>query len=37
VVDHERPDLQASASALVAQLAEYAAGLAAMEDSLLAR
>ena len=37
VVDHERPDLQESATALVRQLAEYTISLKQLEDNLLAR
>ena len=37
VVDHERPDLQEHATALVRQLAEYTITLKQLEDSLLAR
>lgn len=37
VVDHERPDLQQQAGALVRQLAEYTITLKELEDSLLAR
>ena len=37
VVDHERPDLQQAASALVAQLAKYTVTLTGLEDNLLSR
>ncbi|KAF6251999.1 flagellar outer dynein arm heavy chain beta [Scenedesmus sp. NREL 46B-D3] len=37
VVDHERPDLQEQAGALVRQLAEYTITLKELEDSLLFR
>eukprot|EP00879_Flechtneria_rotunda_P029616 GHRR01032042.1.p1 GENE.GHRR01032042.1~~GHRR01032042.1.p1 ORF type:complete len:1612 (+),score=608.41 GHRR01032042.1:122-4837(+) len=37
VVDHERPDLQEQAAALVRQLAEYTITLKELEDSLLFR
>ena len=37
VVDHERPDLQEAATALVRQLAEYTITLNKLEDGLLAR
>ena len=37
VVDHERPDLQEAAAALVAQLADYTITLTSLEDNLLAR
>lgn len=37
VVDHERPDLQEQASALVRQLAEYTITLKELEDNLLFR
>jgi dynein heavy chain len=37
VVDHERPDLQKQAGALVRQLAEYTITLKELEDSLLFR
>lgn len=36
-MDHERPDLQESATALVRQLAEYTITLKGLEDALLAR
>lgn len=37
VVDHERPDLQEHATALVRQLAEYTITLKDLENNLLAR
>jgi dynein heavy chain len=37
VVNHERPDLQEQAAALVAQLGRYTIALKELEDSLLAR
>lgn len=37
VVDHERPELQETATSLVRQLAEYTISLKALEDNLLAR
>ena len=37
VVDHERPDLQQAASALITQLAEYTVTLTSLEDNLLSR
>ena len=37
VVDHERPDLQHAAAALVTQLAEYTITLTNLEDNLLSR
>ena len=37
VVDHERPDLQQAASALITQLAEYTVTLTGLEDNLLSR
>ena len=37
VVDHERPDLQEQATALVRQLAEYTITLKDLEDGLLSR
>ncbi len=37
MVDHERPDLQEHATALVRQLAEYTITLKELEDNLLAR
>lgn len=37
VVDHERPDLQQHATALVRQLADYTITLKDLEDNLLAR
>lgn len=37
MVNHERPDLQESAQALVRQLAEYTITLKQLEDNLLAR
>jgi dynein heavy chain len=37
VVDHERPDLQEQAGALMRQLAEYTITLKELEDSLLSR
>ena len=37
VVDHERPDLQEQAAALVAQLGAYTIALKELEDALLAR
>jgi hypothetical protein len=37
VVNHERPDLQEQAAALVSQLGQYTITLKELEDSLLAR
>jgi hypothetical protein len=37
VVNHERPDLQEQAAALVSQLGQYIITLKELEDSLLAR
>ena len=37
VVDHERPDLQHAAAALVTQLAEYTITVTNLEDNLLSR